>query len=368
MSIEQNFKARVIKAKEILSWKTNNYLLYFNYDNEAFMNTGIQESGSTPFGASTTTGPAGKAIPGKVGIKQDIIEGFAFMGMQSAFLATTSTAYPNDFIGKIVEALKTPGAAFIQVLASCDRGWRHPVNISNKINKLAVDSGVWPLYTIRVKDGRPTYAMNRKIHFETMEEKLAEYLGLMGRFRHLVKPEFKEQVIPVILDAVKARAENVIKLTKAFGNPEHQLETYIVDYKEIPAQEIVNPGHGLCQGCGAGMALNQLALAANWAAGKNIIITNNTSCSEVSLSKDDVPNWKIPWVHHLFETCATTGDAIATTFRILKAKGLHKGDIPRVIAIGGDGSTYDIGFQFLKAALHRTGTWGIMNPLIKDIS
>ena len=74
MSMEQKYKVRVLKVKDILKWKTNNYFLYFNYDNEAFMNTGIQESGSTPFGASTTTGPAGKAIPGKVGMKQDIIE------------------------------------------------------------------------------------------------------------------------------------------------------------------------------------------------------------------------------------------------------------------------------------------------------
>ena len=73
--MSQEFKSRVIDVKEVLKRETRNYMLYFNYDNEAFMNTGIQESGSTPFGASTTTGPSGKAVPGKVGIKQDIIDG-----------------------------------------------------------------------------------------------------------------------------------------------------------------------------------------------------------------------------------------------------------------------------------------------------
>ncbi len=362
--MEQKYKVRVLDVKEILKRNTRSYLLYFNYDNEAFMNTGIQESGSTPFGASTTTGPGGKAVPGKVGIKQDIIDGFSFLGMKSAFLATVSTAYPIDFIGKVIEALKTPGAAFIQALTSCDRGWRHPVNITAKINKLAVDSGFWPLYTIRVKDGVPTYALNRKINFDKTKELLTEYLSLMGRYRHLVKP-FREDLIDELVSMVHARARNILKLVDTFGDPEGQLETYKFKLTELPSQNIIAPGHGLCQGCGAGVALNQLAIGITMVAGNNVIFTNNTSCSEVSLSKDDVPSYTVPWMHHLFETAATTGDAIATAYRILKKKGHYKGEIPYVVAIGGDGSTYDIGYQFLKAALVRTGSFGIMNELLK---
>ena len=361
--ISQDFKTKVIKVDELLKRKTRNYFMYFNYDNEAFMNTGIQESGSTPFCASTTTGPGGKKILGKVGIKQDIIDGFAFLGMKSAFMATASTSYPADFFGKIIEAMKTPGVSFIQTLASCDRGWRHPINITHKINKLAVDSGFWPLYTIRVKDGQPTYALNKKIQFDKTKELFTEYLKLNGRFRHIVKP-FNEEKVDGIIEMIHARDKNVLKLVEMFGDPEYKMNTYTYDIKSIPNQEILAPGHGLCQGCGAGIALNQLSLAAHAVAGTNLIITNNTSCSEVSFSKDDVPNWKIPWVHHLFETCATTADAIATTYRILKSKGHYKGELPYVIAIGGDGSTYDIGFQFLKSALVRGGSWGIMNELL----
>ena len=318
--MSQDFKSRVIDVKELLKRETRNYMLYFNYDNEAFMNTGIQESGSTPFGASTTTGPSGKAVPGKIGVKQDIIDGFAFLGMKSAFLATVSTAYPMDFIGKMVEALKTPGAAFIQALTSCDRGWRHPVNITTKINKLAVDSGFWPLYSIRVKDGKPTYSLNRKIKFDTTKELLTEYLSLMGRYRHLVKPP-REDMINALVKMVHARANNVLGLVNQFGDPEGQFETYKLKLSELPNQEIISPGHGLCQGCGAGIALKQMAIGIQMVAGTNVIFTNNTSCSEVSLSKDDIPSYNTPWAHHLFETSATTGDAIATAYRIMQTKG-----------------------------------------------
>jgi len=113
-----------------------------------------------------------------------------------------------------------------------------------------------------------------------------------------------------------------------------------------------------------GMVLNQLATAATAVAGNNIVYVNNTSCSEVSTSKDNVTSWNVPWVHHLFESGATVADAISTTKKILKTKGLYEREIPWVIHIGGDGSTYDIGFQFLKAALIRTSSFVEMNEYL----
>ena len=100
--------------------------------------------------------------------------------------------------------------------------------------------------------------------------------------------------------------------------------------------------------------------------GNNIIYVNNTSCSEVSTSKDFVTSWKVPWVHHLFESGATIADAISTTYKILKSKDQFSGEVPYVIHIGGDGSTYDIGFQFLKAALIRTSSFVEMNEYLKQ--
>ena len=114
------------------------------------------------------------------------------------------------------------------------------------------------------------------------------------------------------------------------------------------------------------MVLNQMATVASIIAGNNIIYVNNTSCAEVSTSKDFVGSWKVPWVHHLFESGATIADGISTTYKILKAKGLHKGDVPYIIHIGGDGSTYDIGFQFLKAALIRTSSFVEMNEYLAN--
>ncbi|MBY8981187.1 MAG: hypothetical protein KGD72_12415, partial [Candidatus Lokiarchaeota archaeon] len=73
-----------------------------------------------------------------------------------------------------------------------------------------------------------------------------------------------------------------------------------------------------------------------------------------------------PWVHHLFESGATIAEGISTTYKILKAKGRFSGKVPYVIHIAGDGSTYDIGFQFLKAALIRTSSFVEMNEYLTN--
>ncbi len=114
------------------------------------------------------------------------------------------------------------------------------------------------------------------------------------------------------------------------------------------------------------MVLNQMATAATQVAGNNIIYVNNTSCSEVSTSKDNVSSWRVLWVHHLFESGATVAEGISIAYKIRKAKGLFEGEVPYVIHIAGDGSTYDIGFQFLKAALIRTSTMVDMNVYLKN--
>ncbi|NVM36509.1 MAG: hypothetical protein HWN81_13010 [Candidatus Lokiarchaeota archaeon] len=114
------------------------------------------------------------------------------------------------------------------------------------------------------------------------------------------------------------------------------------------------------------MALNQIATTATQFVENNIIYVNNTSCSEVSTSKDNVSSWRVPWVHHLFESGATVADAISNTYKIRKTKGLFEGAVPYVIHIGGDGSIYDIGFQFLKAALIRTSTLVEMLEYLKN--
>ena len=352
-----------IKLEDILARDEKCNVLFFNYDNEAFMNTGIQESGGTPPFASTTTGPGGEKIPGKIGVKQDLVTPFAFYGTKSLFLATTNPAFPNDFMGKVADALKTNGSAFIQAYSDCMRGWRHGASDALKISKLATDCGYWPLYTIRVKDGMPTFSYYRGLDIN--KEKFVEYLKSMGRFRHLFKPQFLEKEIDEIIYLTEQRNLKLKGLIEQFG-AEKPLEVYRVNRKTLEPQQHLHPGHGLCPGCGAGMVLNQLASAATAVAGNNVIYVNNTSCSEVSTSKDFVTSWKVPWVHHLFESGATIADAISTTYKILKSKDEFSGEIPYVIHIGGDGSTYDIGFQFLKAALIRTSSFVEMNEYLKE--
>jgi len=354
MSEERN----TIRFEEILNRNEKSNVLFFNYDNEAFMNTGIQESGGTPPYADTTTGPAGEKIPGKIGVKQDLVTPFAFYGTKSLFLATTNPAYPADFMGKIADALKSNGSAFIQAYSSCMRGWRHSAADALKISKLATDCGYWPLYTVRVKDGIPIFTYFRGLDID--KDKLVEYLKSMGKFRHLFRPKFMEEQIDEIIFLTEQRNKKLKGLIEKFG-AEKPRDFYRVNMKTLEPQNHLQAGHGLCPGCGTGMVLNQLATAAQAVAGTNIVYVNNTSCSEVSTSKDNVSSWNVPWVHHLFESGATIADAISTTKKILKAKQLYANEIPWVIHIGGDGSTYDIGFQFLKAALIRTSSFIEMN-------
>ncbi|MHA1519326.1 MAG: hypothetical protein ACTSRK_04005 [Promethearchaeota archaeon] len=363
----------IIKMEDILARSERNTVLYIGYDNEAFMNTGIQESGTTPFGASTTTGPGGELIKGKIGIKEDYLPGFSLLGHKSAYFATANVAYPMDFMGKVMDAMKTPGGGFIQVYAPCPRGWRHDGGDTDRIAKIATESGYWPLLTIKVKNGEPTYYYNsvprmakpenEDEYIGTNDEKLIELLKSQGKFRHLFKPEFLEANIDELFGQIKARNANLNKLLGKFGVDDRKLR-YSVKHSKIPPQKHINPGHGLCGGCGAGFMLNQLASGAQMVAQNNIIYVNNTCCVEVSTSKDDVSSWNVPWMHQLFESGSTVADAISTAYRIMYNKGI-KEEVPYVIHIGGDGSTVNIGFQFLKSAIVRSSSYQIMNKDLK---
>ncbi|MHA1803145.1 MAG: hypothetical protein ACTSU4_01285 [Promethearchaeota archaeon] len=353
----------IINMDDLLASDGKTNVLFVNYDNEAFMNTGIQESGSTPPHASTTTGPGGEKIPGKIGIKQDLITPFGFFGTKSLFLATVNPAYPNDLMGKVMEALKTNGSAFIQSFSDCMRGWRHDAGEAVNVSKLATDCGYWPLYTIRVKDGMPVFSYYRGLEID--KEKFEQFLKSMGRFRHLFRPKFREKEIDEIIYYTEQRNNRLKALIEKFG-AEKPIDIYRINRKKLQPQYHLQPGHGLCPGCGAGMFLNQLATAAGMVAGNNIIYVNNTSCTEVSTSKDNVSSWNVPWVHHLFESGATIAEAISTAYKILKSKELYSGEVPYIIHIGGDGSTYDIGFQFLKSALMRTSSFVEMNEYLSN--
>ncbi len=154
--------------------------VYVCYDNEAYMNTGIQRSGATPHGASTTTSPAGKVIPGKPEWKKDFLGICIAHGIEYA--ATASIAYWNDFIQKARKAIEVDGPSVIHVLAPCPLGWRSDPKNSIKIAKLAVQTRYFPLYEYN----KGKYALTIKIPRPSPVE---DFLKLQGRFRHLFKPE-----------------------------------------------------------------------------------------------------------------------------------------------------------------------------------
>jgi len=167
---------------------------YICYDNEAYMNTGIQRSGATPYGASTTTTPAGSKIPGKMDAKKDLIGVCVAHGVDYA--ATACVAYWNDYITKVRRAAAVKGPAVIHVLAPCPLGWRFETNQTIKLAKLAVQTRYFPLY--EVEGGK--YKLSMKV---PKPVPLEEFLKPQGRFRHLFAPEFAQN-----LEELKRQVDN----------------------------------------------------------------------------------------------------------------------------------------------------------------
>lgn len=150
--------------------------VYVCYDNEAYMNTGIQRSSSTPFGASTTTSPAGKVVPGQVTWKKNMPEIAVAHGIP--YVATACPSYPLDLIEKVKKAARIKGPAYVHILSVCPTGWRLPPELAIQAGRLAVESGVFPLY--EVEDGR------YRITVDTGKLRpVNDYLKIQGRFRHL---------------------------------------------------------------------------------------------------------------------------------------------------------------------------------------
>ena len=153
---------------------------YICYDNEAYMNTGIQRSGATPYGASTTTTPVGSKIHGKTDAKKDLIGICVAHGIEYA--ATASVAYWNDYITKVRRAAAVKGPAVIHVLAPCPLGWRFDTSDTIKLSKLSVQTRYFPLYEVE----RGKYKLSLKVPKPLA---LEEFLKPQGRFRHLFAPE-----------------------------------------------------------------------------------------------------------------------------------------------------------------------------------
>jgi len=163
-------------------------VIYIMYDNEGYMNTGIQRSGTTPFGASATTSPAGKKVPGNVTHKKPMAAIAAAHGIP--YVATANPAYVHDMVYKFKKAMETEGPSFLHILQSCTPGWRFEPKYAIRLLELATETGYWVNYEIEHGEFRVTLPVPRRKHVKCL-------LQLQGRFRHL-KPEEVEYIQKVV--------------------------------------------------------------------------------------------------------------------------------------------------------------------------
>ena len=155
-------------------------VLYICYDNEAYMNTGIQRSGSTPFGASTTTSPAGSHSKGQHTWKKNMPDIVA--AHRIPYVATACPSFPFDLEEKVKKAAAVDGPAYLHILSVCPTGWRSPTELAIQMGRMAVQSGVFPLY--EVENGVWKLSMD----FEKRVS-VASYMKGQGRFRHLTEDD-----------------------------------------------------------------------------------------------------------------------------------------------------------------------------------
>jgi pyruvate ferredoxin oxidoreductase beta subunit len=167
--------------------------VYVCYDNEAYMNTGVQRSGATPFGASTTTSPAGLASFGKAQRRKDITAIAVAHGIP--YVAQGAGAFWHDLSRKAERAARADGPAFLNVLSDCPLGWGHEARLGPMIGRLAVETRFWPLY--EVVEGR-----YRLTHPVPKPRPVVEWLQTQKRFEHLFAPGRE-----AMLDEVQRRVD-----------------------------------------------------------------------------------------------------------------------------------------------------------------
>jgi len=157
-------------------WERWHNVLSICYDNEGYMNTGIQRSGLTPLDAKTTTSPPGKSSWGNYRPKKNLPRIAAAHGIP--YVAVTTVAYPRDIEEKVQRAIKIEGPKYIQIYSPCPLGWRSEPSQTIEIARLAVETGIYPVY--EMIDGKIT-SVKKFPKLKPVEE----FLKLQGRFSHL---------------------------------------------------------------------------------------------------------------------------------------------------------------------------------------
>jgi pyruvate/2-oxoacid:ferredoxin oxidoreductase beta subunit len=180
----------------------NEDLVYVLNDNEAYMNTGVQKSGATPEGAWTTTTPA--RAP-RAGLKKDMVRIMAAHGIPyAATLAAGSVPTLKDFRAKVARAAEVEGFRFLHVLGACPPGWRYPTDQSTEVERLAVESGYFPLVECDHGTWRVTFRPKHPVP-------VRDFLATQGRFSHLTDAQ---------VDAIQAHVDERWELLAALEAPQ----------------------------------------------------------------------------------------------------------------------------------------------------
>ena len=177
-------------------------MVYVCYDNGAYMNTGIQRSSATPRYADTTTSPIGKDSNGKVQSRKDLTAIIADHNIPYV-AQTTFLGNMKDLHEKSEKAIYTEGAAFLNVLAPCPRGWRYSTEKLMEMCKLAIETCYWPLFEVINGEWKLSYRPKNKLP-------ITEFIKDQGRFAHLFKPG-NEHLIEEMQNEVDRRWEALLK-------------------------------------------------------------------------------------------------------------------------------------------------------------
>lgn len=178
----------------------NDNVLYICYDNEAYMNTGIQKSTLTPFGARTTTTPVGSKVQGNHSFKKNMFEIVAAHGI--TYAATASVGYLPDFLNKVEKASKIQGTKYIHVIAPCPTGWGIKTEDCIEVAKEVVDCGLW--YLAEFENGE--FKLNKRPKEFTS---IDSYIKRQGRFKHMTDEDIE--------NVVKARDQKWNFINKYFN-------------------------------------------------------------------------------------------------------------------------------------------------------
>ncbi len=166
-------------------WERGDEILYICYDTESYSNTGIQASGSTPWGANTVTTPTGKNSSGAQQNKKDMMSIALAHGL--SYVAQSTAAFPDDISNKVKKALATPGPSYIQILTPCVPGWKIKTDETIKAARLAVQSGLYPLLEY-VGGQLSASSINNNFQAQPVDN----YLLMQGRYRHLKPKEIAQ--------------------------------------------------------------------------------------------------------------------------------------------------------------------------------